>query len=82
MATKERNHFAEDVWWNHTIIGYVPLGEDGKPYQPTVGRSYHSRKKPVTLYKTMDRAVSYSPVQSGAEVRMFQPLYARDENDR
>lgn len=76
MATKDRNYFAENIWVNHPIIGYVPLDVEGNPYQPTVGNSYHARKKPVTLYK-MSRAISYSPVQSAAEVRMFQPLYAK-----
>lgn len=75
----ERSYFAELQWANHPIIGYVPLGEDGKSYQPTVGRSWHTRIKPVTVYKTMKKAVSYSPVGSASEVRMFQPHYVSSE---
>ena len=44
------------------IIGYTPLGEDGQPYRPTLGRSRRSRRKPVTVYQSKERAASYSPV--------------------
>lgn len=60
-----------DFWTNHEIIGYVPLGEDGLPYQPILGKGWRSKKKPVTVYKDLARAVNYSPVKSAAEVRMF-----------
>lgn len=60
-----------DFWVEHTVIGYVPLGEDGLPYQPTLGKGWRSKKKPVTVYKSLERAVGYSPTNSAAEVRMF-----------
>ena len=69
-----RDNLGEHKWVNHPIIGYVPLDENGEPYQPIVGNHYHKRKKPVTIYKTMDRAASYSPVESASEVRMFRPV--------
>ncbi len=44
------------------IIGYVPLDEIGDPHRPIVGRNYHARRKPITIYKTLSRAKTYSPV--------------------
>jgi hypothetical protein len=66
-----RDMIKEHCWTAHPIIGYVPLDEDGNPYQPNLGRGWRSRKKPITIYKTMARAVTYSPVSAAAEVRMF-----------
>lgn len=67
-----RDTLKEHSWTEYPIIGYVPLDEKGNPYQPTLGKSWRARKKPVTVYKTMARAVAYSPVSSAVEVRMFQ----------
>jgi len=75
--TKQRDMMAEHQWVNHPIIGYVPLDKDGKPYQPTLGQGRHRRTKPVTLYSTMARAATYSPVKNAVEVRMFQPIEAQ-----
>lgn len=69
-----RDTIKEKEWLSHPVIGYVPLDEDGKSYQPTLGKRGYTRKKPVTIYKTMARAVSYSPCDSASEVRMFQPI--------
>ena len=60
-----------DSWVEHTIIGYTPLGEDGLPHQPTLGKDWRRKKKPITVYKDLKRAVKYSPINSAAEVRMF-----------
>lgn len=49
-------------------LGWVPLDEEGKPYQPMRGKYYHLRKKPVTLYKTEGRAKGYSPVKKARPV--------------
>jgi len=65
---------AESVWNAHPIIGYVPLDENGNPYQPKLGSGRHKRTKPVTVYSTMARAITYSPVNSASEVRMFKPI--------
>lgn len=69
-----RDDKKESLWVNHSIIGYTPLDEQGKPYRPALGRYHWKRKKPVTIYTTMNKAVQYSPVDSAAEVRMFEPM--------
>lgn len=69
-----RNMYEEQKWTSHPIIGYVPLDENDKPYQPILGRRHHARKKPVTIYTTLARAASYSPVKRATEVRMFIPI--------
>lgn len=70
-----RNSNAEGIWFN---IGYVSLDADGKPYQPILGTGRHLRKKPITIYKDISRAASYSPVQTATKVRMFVPIEAVD----
>tara|TARA_R110000824_G_scaffold195383_1_gene378108 strand:- start:39 stop:263 length:225 start_codon:yes stop_codon:yes gene_type:complete len=69
-----RDMYKELMWFEHPIIGYVPIDEQGNPYQPINGRGRHTHKKPVTIYKTMARAVTYSPCNSATEVRMFEPI--------
>lgn len=69
-----RDMIKEHQWTAHPVIGYVPLDEDGNPYQPILGRGRHSRKKPITIYKHMASAVNYSPVSRAVEVRMFTQI--------
>lgn len=45
-----------------TILGWVSLGEDGKPHRPVNGTGWRARRKPMTLYPTEKRAEAYSPV--------------------
>jgi len=68
MALDTRDYIA---WGKNTIVGYIALDIDGKPYQPILGNGVHSHKKPITVYKTIGKAVSYSPVGSAAQVRML-----------
>jgi len=72
----QRDMLKEHEWANHPIIGYVPLDKDGNAYQPTLRTRSNPRTKPVTIYSTMARAVTYSPVDAASEVRMFQPIGA------
>lgn len=74
----DRSYFVEMQWQSHPIIGYVPLDAEGKPYQPMLGTSWRARKKPVTVYKTLQMALKQSPVGSASEVRMFQPHYVTE----
>lgn len=69
-----RDEYRERYWMQHPIIGYVALDENDQPYQPILGTGWNSRKKPVTVYKSMERAAGYSPVNKATEVRMFQPI--------
>lgn len=73
-----RDMVAEHFFVNHPIIGYVPLDEDGQPYKPVLGRGRHKRTKPTTLYQTLARAITQSPVDRATEVRMFQPIEVTD----
>lgn len=74
-----RNTAAEASWYNHPVIGYVPLGEDGKPYraarsgygfQTQAQKGYH----PPRIYQTMAKAQAQSPCKTATEVRMFQQI--------
>ena len=49
-------------------LGWVPLDKDGQPYQPTRGKGWRARTKPITLYKTKARAERYSPVKKAHPV--------------
>jgi hypothetical protein len=73
-----RDAKAESIWTAHPIIGYVPLDKHGKPHQAELSNRYFAvkgtRKKPITIYKTMAKAASYSPVSTAVEVRMFETI--------
>lgn len=49
-------------------LGWVSLDEEGKPLQPTLGRGWRAKKKPITVYQTKSRAMTYSPVDRAIEV--------------
>ncbi len=51
-------------------IGFVPINENEDPYQPMLGTGWQSRKKPITVYKTMQMAEKLSPVKKAYEVFM------------
>ncbi len=54
------------------FIGYVAIGEDGTPYQPTLGTGWQSRKKPTTVYKTLGMARKQSPISKAYKVFMVE----------
>ena len=63
----------DELWTDYDIIGYVALGEDGRPYRAVKLKYGREEASPPRIYTTMDNAVRYSPVDSGAEVRMYTP---------
>jgi hypothetical protein len=69
-----RDSVKESSWFEHPVIGYVPLDADGNPHRTTRMLYTKQQNLPPRIYQTMGRAVSLSPVKSAAEVRMFQPI--------
>lgn len=55
------------------IIGYIAVDEDDLPYQPTLGRGWRARKKPVTVYQHKKYAEQFT----GKAI----PVYTKDVNE-
>ena len=55
---------------NWVSIGFTPLDENNQPYRPMIGRDYHAKKKPTTVYQSESRAQTYSPVKKAGHVFM------------
>lgn len=74
----------EANWFNHPIIGYVSLDEQGQPLRrPRSGYTFLTQEQkgyhPPRVYQTIEMAVKQSPCKSAAEVRMFVPIEVPDQ---
>lgn len=67
-----RDMESESKWFNHPVIGYVPLDEDGTPYRVSKFRYGREEKQPPRIYKTLAMAANQSPTKTATEVRMFK----------
>lgn len=56
------------------IIGYIALGEDGRPYRPMLGSGFRARRKPITVYQTKTTAKYFSPIGKA------KPVYIEEED--
>jgi hypothetical protein len=58
---------------SENLIGYIAVDADGLPYQPTLGRGWRARTKPITVYKYEKYAKQFT----GYAI----PVYTRDVNE-